>query len=359
MARAGGGGGDAVRPRARSTRRSRPASGRVRPYEAVVRAVPITRAAMREARPDVVVHDILTLAPALAAELQGVPSATVIPHVHPTSAPGAAPYSMGARLPRTAAGRRLWTALRRPVEAGWRRGRDELNETRRLLGLPPLERLMGGVSERLCLVASFPQLEYPRPWPAGCEVIGPLLWEPPYHDVAPPPGPEPLVLIAPSTAQDPEHRLLRAAVEGLADEPVRVLAALNRRPLPAPCPSSRPASASSTGSPTRGRCPVAPRSSPTPATALSCARSRAGRRCSPCRTPATWARTRRGSIGPGSGCGCRGGCSPRPRFVSRCAGCSPPPVPPRARGNSPVGPSGHDPATRAAELVEALAAAEL
>jgi UDP:flavonoid glycosyltransferase YjiC (YdhE family) len=42
------------------------------------------------------------------------------------------------------------------------------------------------------------------------------------------------VLVAPSTAHDPEQRLLRAALAGLANEPVRVLAATNRRePLPA------------------------------------------------------------------------------------------------------------------------------
>ena len=52
-----------------------------------------------------------------------------------------------------------------------------------------------------------------------------------------PPGDEPLVLIAPSTSQDPEHTLVRAAVEGLADLPVRVLAATGRpvdRPLRVP-----------------------------------------------------------------------------------------------------------------------------
>ena len=38
------------------------------------------------------------------------------------------------------------------------------------------------------------------------------------------------MLVAPSTSQDPSHRLLRAALEGLADEPVRVLATWNRRP---------------------------------------------------------------------------------------------------------------------------------
>ena len=46
------------------------------------------------------------------------------------------------------------------------------------------------------------------------------------------------MLVAPSTAQDAEHRLLHASLRGLADAPVRVLATWNRRlpsrPLPVP-----------------------------------------------------------------------------------------------------------------------------
>ena len=43
---------------------------------------------MEELRPDVVVSDILTLAPALAAERAGVPLATLIPHVYPVQRAG-------------------------------------------------------------------------------------------------------------------------------------------------------------------------------------------------------------------------------------------------------------------------------
>jgi MGT family glycosyltransferase len=206
----------------------------LKPYQAVVLATAQTRAAVAEARPDAVVHDILTLAPAMAAELEGRPVATLIPHVHPAAAPGFPPYAFGARPGRTAAGRALWRRLEGPVEGGVRRGREELNDARTRLGLPPVSRLHGGLSTRLCLVGTFPQLEYPRPWPEGTHVVGPLLWEPPAEAVEPPPGAEPLVLVAPSTAQDPEHRLLRAAVTGLAREPVRVLATWNRRPLADP-----------------------------------------------------------------------------------------------------------------------------
>lgn len=201
----------------------------IKPYQAVVLATPQTRSAIAAAGPDVVVHDILTVAPALAAELEGVPVATLIPHLYPGPDPGLPPYALGARAPRTAVGKALWRALQRPVERGFKRGREELNETRARLGLAPVERLCSGISERLALVGTFPQLEYPRRWPPNTHAVGPLLWEPPYHDVAPPPGSDPLVLVAPSTAHDSDHRLVRCALAGLAREPVRVLATTNRR----------------------------------------------------------------------------------------------------------------------------------
>ncbi len=200
----------------------------IKPYQAVVRAAPQTREAIANAGADLVVHDILTLAPALAGELEGLPVATLIPHVYPGPLPGAPPYALGAQLPRTPLGRLGWRMLEGLTEQGLRRGRAELNETRRRLGLAPLERLYGGISDQLVLVATLPQLEYPRRWPPGTHVIGPLLWEPPYHEIAPPAGAEPLILVAPSTAHDSQHTLLQAVLQGLAREPVRVLAATNR-----------------------------------------------------------------------------------------------------------------------------------
>ncbi len=210
-------------------------------YEAVVHATRDTLPLVRDLQPDAVVADILTLAPALAAELQEVPVATLIPHVHPHPPTGAPIYSIGARLPRTALGRAFWQRATRPVEHGLERGRQDLNAVRERLGLPALGYVHGGISRQLALVGTFPQLEYPRAaggWGPNTHVVGPLIWEPPTADVELPPGEDPLVLIAPSTAQDPEHRLLGAALRGLADAPVRVLATWNRRlpsaPLPVP-----------------------------------------------------------------------------------------------------------------------------
>src|SRR5437764_5185196 len=122
------------------------------PYEAIVASTPQTRRVVAEQEPEVIVHDILTLAPAMAGELEGVPVATLVPHVYPVGAPGFPPYAFGARLPRSRLGRRAWTALDPLLQAGLRRGRAELNDARAKLGLAPVSRLHGGLSERLCLV---------------------------------------------------------------------------------------------------------------------------------------------------------------------------------------------------------------
>jgi UDP:flavonoid glycosyltransferase YjiC (YdhE family) len=183
---------------------------------------------IEEMRPDVVVSDILTLAPALAAEAAGVPRATLIPHVYPVQEDGLPFFGFGLRAARTPVGRALWRVGRPVLDAGLRLGRRELNATRAELGLTPLERFHGGISEGLALVATYPPLEYPRRWPEHVHVTGPMFFELPYRDVDLPEGEGALVLVAPSTSQDPEGKLVRTALEALADEPVRVVATTNR-----------------------------------------------------------------------------------------------------------------------------------
>src|SRR5215207_10122308 len=193
---------------------------------------------MEEFGPDLVVSDILTLAPTLAAEVAAVPHATLIPHVYPVQEPGMPLYSLGMRPPRTVVGRLGWRAMGPLLGMGLRRGRDDLNETRGRLGLGPIERFHGGISERLAIVATFPQLEYPREWPEHVRVTGPMFFELPGAAIELPEGDGPLVVVAPSTSQDPECELLRVALEALADEPARVLATTNwhrpERPIEVP-----------------------------------------------------------------------------------------------------------------------------
>ncbi len=200
----------------------------LKPYEAVVRATREIQPLVEELAPDAVVADILTLAPALAAERAGVPWATLVPHVYPVGAPGSPPYSFGARFPRTAAGRLGWRALEPFVRAGssaaagsstrrvgawaWRRSAATTAAS------PP------AVHRRHAARARVPaRVAGGRGGGRAAAVRA----RPPRGRAAP--GDAPLVLVAPSTAQDPEHTLLRAALAGLGDAPVRVLATWNRR----------------------------------------------------------------------------------------------------------------------------------
>ena len=190
---------------------------------------------LEELEPDLVVSDILTLAPSLAAELAGARRATLIPHLYPVHEPGMPFFAVGSAPPRTPIGRAAWRAALPILETGLRRGQRELNETRARVGLPPLDRFHGGITERLTLVATFPQLEYPRSWPQPVHVTGPLGFELPHPEIELPPGDDPLILVAASTTQDPDGRLVRVALEALADEPVRIVASLSHGgddPLP-------------------------------------------------------------------------------------------------------------------------------
>lgn len=203
--------------------------GPLTPYGAARRAAVDTLPLLDDFAPDVVVADVLTLGPALAAEVRGVPVATLIPHVDPRTERWWPPFSSGARPARTALGRAGWRAMARIVDRALEHGRAELNEVREHVGLPPLAHPYGGISRELVLVGSVPQLAYPRPAALpGTHVVGPFVWEPRAEHVPLPPGDDPLVLVAPSTSQDPGGLLLRAALRGLADAPVRVLAAQNR-----------------------------------------------------------------------------------------------------------------------------------
>ena len=178
---------------------------------------------------DVVVGDGLTLAPVLAAELRGLPRAILFPEVYPDHAPGMPFFSLGLRAPRTTVGRAGWrlaeplVGTRLPSRGWLRESRRSLNAERAALGLPPVAGYGPIPPGATTLVATLPQLEYPRSWPAGVHVTGPLSIEAEARHTDLPGGDLPLVVIAPSTVKDPKGRLIDRAFEALADEPVQLL----------------------------------------------------------------------------------------------------------------------------------------
>jgi MGT family glycosyltransferase len=183
--------------------------------------------AIRDVRPDLVVNDLFTLPAALAAEAAGLDRATMIAHPYPVNEPGMPYFMVGLLPPRTPLGT---AALR--IAQPWfarrqRRQRSQQNAVRAELGLPPTDRMFATISEELVLVGTFPQLEYPRRWPAHVHVTGPWLFEPPHPPIDIPDGDGPLVVVAASTAQDPELGLVGTALDALADERLRVLVTLS------------------------------------------------------------------------------------------------------------------------------------
>ena len=192
---------------------------------------------VRAFAPDVVVADILTLAPALAAELEGVPCATLIPHVDPRGAAGlAALLDRRAAAAHAARARRCGARSTRSSRAGSSRAAS--SSTRRARAARPAA---AATTSTAGSRASWRSSRRSRSsstrarWPSpATHVVGPLLWEPPSGDVELPPGDAPLVLVAPSTSQDPEQRLLRAALDGPRRRAGARAGHRNRRPPPTP-----------------------------------------------------------------------------------------------------------------------------
>ena len=135
-------------------------------------------------RPDVVVADILTLAPALAAELEGVPVRDADPARRSAHrAPGCPPYSLGARLPRTAAGRgavaaRSTRLTRRGLERGRARAQRDARGGSGLRAARPRARRDLAASWRWSR-RSRSSSTRARGREPTTHVVGPLLWEPP------------------------------------------------------------------------------------------------------------------------------------------------------------------------------------
>lgn len=200
-----------------------PAAGSPGGGDAAIALMPL----LEEFVPDVVVNDILTVAPALAAEKHGCHWATLIPHIYPVQGEGMPLFAIGALPPRSKVGRKLWDMTDSLLVRGLERGRRDLNAQREVVGLPPLERFHGGISPDLAMVATYPQLEYPREWPESVHVTGPMPFEMPHDEIELPPGEDLLVLVAPSTSKDPDNLLVRSALKALTGEPVRVVATTN------------------------------------------------------------------------------------------------------------------------------------
>ncbi len=160
---------------------------------------------------DLVVSDVITACGGMAAELLGVPWVELSPH--PLYLPSKALPPIGSGLaPGTGvAGRLRDTVMRTLTARSIRTGERQRIAARTGIGLDVRE-----PGPRRRLVATLPALEVPRPdWPTEAVVVGPLHFEPTNAELPVPPGPGPLVVVAPSTAVTGAAGVVETALENL------------------------------------------------------------------------------------------------------------------------------------------------
>ncbi len=188
------------------------------------------RRAIAEVRPDALLVDFGSWGALAVAEAWGGRWASWCPYPLPLPSRDAPPFGPGLRPARGALGR-LRDAAIRPLAFGAleRIVAPRVNEVRERIGLPPV----GGAREMfsalpLLLYTTAEPFEYPRSdWPANVRLIGPCDWDPPSE----PPAwlssiDRPLVVVTTSSEFQDDGRLVRCALEALADEPVHVVATL-------------------------------------------------------------------------------------------------------------------------------------
>jgi UDP:flavonoid glycosyltransferase YjiC (YdhE family) len=166
---------------------------------------------LRTLAPDVVVSDVITACGGMAAELLGIPWIELNPHPLYLPSKGLPPLGSGLAPGTGVRGRLRDTIMRALTARSWRAGLRQRAAVRVDIGLPardpgPLRRL----------IATLPALEVPRPdWPSEAVVVGPLHFEPTSAVLAIPPGPGPVVMVAPSTATTGTTGLAELALECL------------------------------------------------------------------------------------------------------------------------------------------------
>lgn len=178
-------------------------------------------------RPDLLIVDANAYGALTVAEASGLPWAMSFPSLVPFKERGIPPYGAGLKPMRGPFGRLRDELVWRFIEPKYAEAMlPGLNALRQESSLPalssPLE-LYDAPGRILALTG--PPLEYPRATPpASLRFVGAQRWDPPVDTPSwiTEPG-DPWVLVTCSTEYQGDEALAAAAIEGLRDEPVRVL----------------------------------------------------------------------------------------------------------------------------------------
>jgi MGT family glycosyltransferase len=190
---------------------------------------PDLRRAIVEERADACIVDIQTWGALAVAEAWRGPWAAFCPYPLPLPSRNAPPFGPGLPPARGPLGRLRDRALR-PLVFGTieRIVLSQLNGVRAEIGLGPVDATTMFTRPPLLLYMTAEPFEYPRSdWPDSVRLVGPCAWDPPaqppewLHEID-----HPLVLVTTSSEFQDDGRLVRTALEALADEDVEVVATL-------------------------------------------------------------------------------------------------------------------------------------
>lgn len=188
--------------------------------------VPELQRAFDMERPDLILIDAGCIGAGTFAEASGIPWAHYLPYPHPLQARGVPAFGPGF-APSTSPLAQLRDSATDVVKkAAYASALTRLNAFRRGFGLAALDRYEEFVLPApLAIQFSAEPFEYAREWPGNVRLVGPALWEPPA------PEPEwlaaeerPIVLVTASTDFQDDAKLIRVALEALADLPYLVVA---------------------------------------------------------------------------------------------------------------------------------------
>ena len=194
------------------------------------REVKDLRDAIDEHRPDALLIDCMAWGASAEAEQAARPWAQWFPYPLPLASRDVPPFGPGLAPAGGGLGR-IRDALLRPLLSGVmnKASLPALNATRASIGARPFKTAdeMFNAAPLLLYMTAEP-FEYPRSdWPVAVRMVGPCCWEPPGE----PPAwldeiTRPLVLVTTSSEFQDDGRLVRTALDALADEDVQVVATL-------------------------------------------------------------------------------------------------------------------------------------
>lgn len=181
------------------------------------------RAEIGRFRPAVVLTELLLFGPLIAAEAAGVPCVVLNPTINVVPVPGVPPFGLGLMPATDDRDRRLHEEAGAAVMAAWDEALPALNAARAEHGLPPLAHVLDqGRAAARVLVLTSRAFDLSGPLPPVVKHVGPRLDDPVWAGSwTPPPGSDPLVLVALSSNYQAQEDLLERIIAALGEVAVR------------------------------------------------------------------------------------------------------------------------------------------